>query len=111
MLAAGSGGEPGDGAVTLGEARLRDRRCVAYFNSTWTPWTAEMLCHVAEHEFGHLFGLGHSRDPDDVMAPMGGHAPDCEAAFGSEAPAEGGSRVPADPQVVVSPGGFGGLGG
>lgn len=110
MLAAGSGGEPGDGAVTLGEARLRDRRCVAYFNSSWTPWTAEMLCHVAEHEFGHLYGLGHSRDPNDVMAPMGGHATDCEAAFGGDTPAEGGTQLPADPPVVVAPGGFGGLG-
>jgi hypothetical protein len=111
MLAAGSGGEPGDGAVTLGEARLRDPRCVAYFNSSWTPWTVEMLCHVAEHEFGHLYGLGHSADPNDVMAPTGGHATDCEAAFGGDEPAEGGTELPADPPVVVSPGGFGGVGG
>src|SRR4051794_20937301 len=111
MLAAGSGGEPGHGAVTLGEARLRDPRCVAYFNSSRTPWTGEMLCHVAQHEVGHLHGPGHSADPNAVMAPPGGHATDCEAAFGGDEPAEGGTELPADPPVVVSPGGFGGVGG
>lgn len=50
-------------------------------------WSASMLCMIAEHEFGHLSGLGHSADPDDVMAPVVRHAPDCEAAFGAPEPA------------------------
>ena len=40
------------------------------------------LCTVLEHEFGHLAGLEHSGNPDDVMfATVWKVAPDCAAAL------------------------------
>jgi hypothetical protein len=41
-----------DCEVTVDVGQLRDR---------------EQRCAVAMHEFGHLFGLGHSTDPRSVM--------------------------------------------
>lgn len=32
------------------------------------------VLHLALHEFGHILGLGHSNDPDDVMCPNGNWA-------------------------------------
>jgi hypothetical protein len=40
------------------------------------------MCTILEHEFGHLAGLGHSPDSDNVMyAVVWKIAPDCAAAF------------------------------
>jgi Matrixin len=40
------------------------------------------MCTVLEHEFGHLSGLGHSPDSNNVMfAIVWKAAPDCSAAF------------------------------
>jgi hypothetical protein len=44
------------------------------------------LCTVLEHEFGHLAGLGHSPDPNNVMfAVLWKPTPDCAAALGGPA--------------------------
>ena len=79
QLAAGSGGEPGQGLTTMGIARLRDPRCVVWLNRSVTDWTPYEFCLVIEHEFGHLKGLPHAAS--GVMAPVDAHSPDCEAAF------------------------------
>jgi hypothetical protein len=40
------------------------------------------MCTVLEHEFGHLSGLGHSPDPNNVMfAIVWKPSADCAAAF------------------------------
>jgi Matrixin len=40
------------------------------------------LCTVLEHEFGHLAGYEHSKDPDNVMfAILWKPSPDCAAAL------------------------------
>jgi hypothetical protein len=80
QLAAGSGGEPGQGLTTMGIAHLRDPHCVVLLNDSVTDWTPYELCLVIEHEFGHLKGLPHAAS--GVMAPVDAHSPDCEAAFG-----------------------------
>jgi hypothetical protein len=33
----------------------------------WKWWE---LCATVVHEYGHVYGRGHSSDPDDVMAPF-----------------------------------------
>jgi hypothetical protein len=80
QLAAGSGGEPGQGLTTMGIAHLRDPHCVVLLNDSVTDWTPYEFCLVIEHEFGHLKGLPHAAS--GVMAPVDAHSPDCEAAFG-----------------------------
>jgi hypothetical protein len=50
-----------------GPATHRD--CVITFNRRGTFSWAK-FCTVVTHEYGHLIGLSHSSDPDDVMAPV-----------------------------------------
>src|SRR4051794_22125193 len=122
QLLVGGGFDPGPGAVVMGEARLRDPRCVAYLNAAVSGWDPETLCVTLEHEFGHLKGLGHSPEPTSVMYPVNARAADCETAFGlpglpspSPAPAPAppipAPPAPSTPTAAVNPGGFGGLGG
>ena len=66
QLTVGSGESPEGGAVILGEAQLRDPRCVVYLNAS-VAWDPVKLCVTLEHEFGHLKGLMHSADPENVM--------------------------------------------
>lgn len=48
--------------VTLGDSMCEN---------TWFPYSRSTLDKIAEHELGHLFGLGHSTDPNNVMNPDG----------------------------------------
>ena len=112
QLAAGGGGEPGAGAEILGQARLHDPHCVMYLNAS-VAWDPETLCVTLEHEFGHLEGLGHAADPNNVMYPVNARAADCEKAFGAPAdapPAAPEPAPPATPTVTVGTAGFGGVG-
>jgi hypothetical protein len=102
LLVAGSADPPGPGLVIMGEAGLGDPRCVVVLNSD-VRWTPTMLCTVAEHEFGHLYGLKHAVDTGDVMTPVNARAVDCEEAFGDLPPALGGDV----PVAVADPLGFG----
>ena len=104
LLVGGTADQPGPGEVILGEAGLGDPRCVVVLNND-VPWTPTMLCTVAEHEFGHLYGLEHSVDTGDVMTPVNARATDCESAFGALPPELGGDV----PVAVGDPTGFGGI--
>jgi hypothetical protein len=117
QLLVGGGTDPGPGAVVMGEALLHDSRCVAYLNASVSGWDVETLCVTFEHEFGHLKGLHHSTDPNNVMYPVNSRAADCEKAFplpGLPSPSPvptPPTPPPATPPAGVNPGGFGGLGG
>jgi Matrixin len=80
QLAAGTSERPEGGAMIMGQAQLRDPRCVVYLNAT-VAWDPKTLCVTLEHEFGHLKGLLHSADPEDVMYPVNARAADCEQTF------------------------------
>jgi hypothetical protein len=45
------------------------RDCSIAFNRR-ESFTWPKFCTVVVHEYGHLIGLGHSSDPDDVMAAV-----------------------------------------
>jgi len=45
---------------------LGDNNCLG----KWQPFSAEFVKLIAEHEFGHFLGLGHSSDPKDIMYPI-----------------------------------------
>lgn len=58
---------------------------VAWNEVAKTDRSPGFLCTVLEHEFGHLAGLDHSKDSNNVMfAVIWKTAPDCAAAFGSQ---------------------------
>ena len=92
------------GGTIMGMARVHDSRCVVYLDTDLT-WTQTLLCITAEHEFGHLLGLGHSPDPGSVMSAVNARSADCEGAFGALPPALGGDA----PTTVGATSGFGGL--
>jgi hypothetical protein len=41
--------------------------CEVRLAENWPDWRRSVLCDVLVHEFGHLAGLAHSSDPNDVM--------------------------------------------
>jgi hypothetical protein len=51
---------------SLDERRYTDCRVVIARGRRWPP---EVLCGLVVHEYGHLAGRGHSRDPRKVMYP------------------------------------------
>jgi hypothetical protein len=42
---------------------------------TWPTLSRVEACTIVVHEWGHMLGLGHSADPDDLMAEYPRHAP------------------------------------
>ena len=56
------------GNVMAGNVRGQDGACYVWLNLAQAPLvTAQEICKLALHEMGHLGGLQHSPDPDDVM--------------------------------------------
>ncbi|MGH2799331.1 MAG: matrixin family metalloprotease, partial [Thermoleophilaceae bacterium] len=49
--------------------------CRVRFATLALSW--DELCLATVHEFGHLAGLDHSVDPNDVMFEYGAHHPAC----------------------------------
>jgi len=46
-------------------------RCAIILDARpWTPWTRARVCKAIVHEYGHLKGHGHSRNPRSIMYPF-----------------------------------------
>jgi Matrixin len=113
LVAQSATGAPSGDTFIAGQARLRDRLCITWLNADVPAWPAVDLCITLAHEFGHLTGLEHSSDPDDLMAPIDARSARCEAAFAAPAvplPEQPVHPAPVpDTPVVVAPAGFGGI--
>jgi hypothetical protein len=56
------------GMVMAGNFRDADGYCYVWLNLQQSDvLTGEEICKTTLHEYGHLTGLQHSEDPDDVM--------------------------------------------
>src|SRR4051794_23213235 len=56
------------GNVMAGNFRDQDGGCYVWLNLAHAPLlTAQEICKLALHELGHLTGLQHSGDANDVM--------------------------------------------
>ena len=56
------------GQVMAGNFRDQDGGCYVWLNLAHAPLlTAQEICKLALHEMGHMTGLQHSQDPNDVM--------------------------------------------
>jgi hypothetical protein len=77
------------GQVMGGNFRDESGGCYVWINLAHSPLlTAQEICKLALHEAGHLTGLQHSQDPDDVMYSPFRSDPipqACIAALGSAA--------------------------
>ncbi len=57
-----------DGRVMAGNFRDTGGACYVWLNLAQAPLlTGQEICKTTLHEMGHLTGLQHSDDPDDVM--------------------------------------------
>jgi hypothetical protein len=57
-----------EGSVMAGNFRDEDSNCYVWLNLAFSPLlNAQQICKLGLHELGHLSGLAHSDDPDDVM--------------------------------------------
>jgi len=61
------GGHPiGQARTDLVQIGLGDSLCLG----KWQPFIYQTVLHIATHEFGHVLGLQHSDDPNNVMYPI-----------------------------------------
>jgi hypothetical protein len=96
-----TGNLPEVGRLSMGAAKLGDRRCVVSINDDTAGYlTPMLLCLLAAHEFGHLAGHEHDKEMGKVMSAQGAWSSRCGAAFSEPAP---GTASPA------TPAGFGGF--
>ena len=65
--------------------------CRVEFNSR-VDFTWSRYCTIMVHEYGHLIGLDHSKDPDSIMFPRPKPYPGCVAAAVRRARASSASR-------------------
>src|SRR5688572_16583255 len=49
-------------------AAVYDDSCTIYYNQA-AGWSWGKLCSVTVHEYGHIIGIGHSRNPYSIMNP------------------------------------------
>jgi Matrixin len=49
-------------------AAVFDEGCTIYYNQA-AGWSWGKLCSVTVHEYGHLIGYRHNRNPDSIMYP------------------------------------------
>ena len=48
------------------EVGLGDSGC----GGKWEPYSSSHVAEIMKHEIGHILGLGHSDDPNDIMYPI-----------------------------------------
>jgi hypothetical protein len=57
-----------EGRTMAGNFRDQQQGCYVWLNLAHAPLlNAQEICKLALHEMGHMTGLQHSSDPDDVM--------------------------------------------